>query len=178
MENESHRRLLEAVSFTARAHQGQLRKDRQTPYASHPFRVCLIVCQVFGIAEPDVLSAALLHDTIEDTPADFDDLAERFGTEVATWAGLLTKDMRLPEAQREAVYKEVLAMAPWQVKVCKLADIYDNLLDSSQLAPAQRQRTLRRSREYLAALDTPGLPPPVQQAQALVAQLLQQLQAE
>ena len=41
----NHRPLLEAIAFAARVHQGQLRKDGRTPYASHVFRVCLIVRQ-------------------------------------------------------------------------------------------------------------------------------------
>ena len=62
-----YRTLLEAVSFAARAHRHQLRKDGETPYVAHPFRVCLIVRHIFGIDDPAFLSAALLHDTIEDT---------------------------------------------------------------------------------------------------------------
>ena len=43
------RQLLEAVSFAARAHHGQMRKDHATPYVSHSFRVCLIVRDLFKI---------------------------------------------------------------------------------------------------------------------------------
>jgi guanosine-3',5'-bis(diphosphate) 3'-pyrophosphohydrolase len=171
-DDRASRRLLEAVSFAARAHDGQRRKDRQTPYASHPFRVCLIVRHVFGIADPAVLAAAVLHDTIEDTPTDFDDLAERFGTDVAGWAAMLSKDMRLPEADRERAYKEALARAPWQVKMCKLGDMYDNLLDSGHLSGDKRLRTFRRCRGYLAALDAPDLPDAARQAHRRVTELL------
>src|SRR5438874_3852729 len=90
-------RMLEAASFAARAHRHQLRKDGQTPYAAHPFRVCLIVRHVFGIDDPDFLAAALLHDTIEDTTTDFDDLAAEFGPRIAGYAAALSKDGRLPE---------------------------------------------------------------------------------
>ena len=82
---ETYGPLLSAVAFAARAHQHQLRKDNQTPYASHPFRVCLIVRHVFGIDDPEPLTAAVLHDTIEDTPTDYDDLQERFGDAVITY---------------------------------------------------------------------------------------------
>src|SRR6476660_6714705 len=92
-----HRSLLEAASFAARAHRHQLRKDGQTPYAAHPFRVCLIVRHVFGIDDPDTLTAALLHDTIEDTTTDFDDLEKQFGVKVAGWVAALTQDKRLPD---------------------------------------------------------------------------------
>ncbi|MFO0849232.1 MAG: HD domain-containing protein [Gemmataceae bacterium] len=144
--------LLDAISFAARAHRHQTRKDGATPYAAHPFRVCLVVRHVFGIDDPRVLTAAVLHDTVEDTPTDYDDLAERFGPEVAGWVAALTKDMRLPEPDREAAYHAVLASAPWPVVVCKLADIFDNLTDSGHLPPEKRARTVQRSAEYLAVL--------------------------
>ncbi len=144
--------LLLAASFAARAHRHQLRKDGQTPYSAHVVRVCLVASQVFGISDPPTLCAALLHDTLEDTTTDFDDLAEHFGTDVAGWVAALSKDTRRPDDDREAEYKRTLAVAPWQVQVCKLADIYDNLTDSVHLTPDKRARTLQRTADYLAAL--------------------------
>ena len=153
--------ILDAVAFAARAHQHAKRKDKETPYASHVFRVCLIVRHVFGISDEDVLTAALLHDTIEDTPTDYDDILERFGATVAGYVAALTKDMRRHDDDRENDYRNTLANAPWQVKVCKLADVYDNLIDSAHLGGDKRQRTLRRSRSYLTSLKTGDLPPAV-----------------
>lgn len=145
-------RLLSAASFAARAHRHQLRKDKETPYAAHPFRVCLVVRQVFGIDDPAVLTAALLHDTIEDTTTDYDDVVELFGEDVARWTAALTKDMRMPEPEREVAYLEQLAAAPWQVAACKLADIYDNMTDAKFLTPAGRAKQVARSRQYLDAM--------------------------
>src|SRR5437762_6917708 len=102
-------RMLEAASFAARAHRHQLRKDGQTPYAAHPFRVCLVVRHVFGIDDPEILAAALLHDTIEDTTTDYDDLEKQFGARVAGWAAALSKDKRLADDAREAAYTATLA---------------------------------------------------------------------
>lgn len=166
--------LLEAASFAARAHRHQLRKDKETPYAAHTFRVCLIARQVFGIADPKVLAAALLHDTIEDTPTDYDDLAERFGADVARWAAGLTKDMRLPDDEREQAYRDHLAHAEWPVLACKLADIYDNLTDSKHLSGEKRERTLGRSRSYLDAMK-PAVPPELKQAFELTEAKLTQV---
>jgi (p)ppGpp synthase/HD superfamily hydrolase len=168
---ESVRPLLEAVSFAARAHRHQVRKDGQTPYAAHVVRVCLIVRHVFGIDDPEVLAAALLHDAIEDTATDYDDLAESFGPSVAGIAAVLTKDMRLPHDEREAAYEAALAAADWRVKVCKLADLYDNVTDSRALSPAARVRTLGKSRRMLAALEV-GLPPQARAAFEAVSRLL------
>jgi guanosine-3',5'-bis(diphosphate) 3'-pyrophosphohydrolase len=175
MTDHPRRPLLEAISFAARAHDGQLRKDGKTPYASHPFRVCLIVRHIFNIDDETTLQAAILHDTIEDTPTDFDDIEQRFGTDVAVLVATLSKDMRQPEHDREIAYCTALAAAPWQVKVSKLADLYDNLLDMRGLSPESRQRTLRRSRRYLAALNTADLPAQARHAHDIVRRLLDEL---
>ena len=166
-----HRTLLEAASFAARAHRNQVRKDGQTPYAAHPFRACLIVRHVFGIDDPEFLAAALLHDTIEDTTTDYDDLAERFGARVAGWVAALSKDTRLPDDEREAAYMATLAAAEPAVKLAMLADIFDNLTDSRHLSPTARARTAERSRRYLAALET-NLPEVARKPIDLVRQLL------
>ena len=158
--------LLAAASFAARAHRHHLRKDGHTPYSAHPVRVCLVVATVFGVSDPKVLCAALLHDTLEDTPTDYDDLADLFGADVAGWVAALSKDVRLPDADREAEYKRVLAAAPWPVQVCKLADIYDNLSDAVHLPADKRAKTVARSGEYLAAMK-PTLNPEAERAFAL-----------
>ena len=157
--------LLEAASFAARAHQGQLRKDKETPYVAHVFRVCLIVRDLFGFDDPRMLLTALLHDTIEDTTTDFDDLAERFSPEVAEWVAILTKDKRLEEKEREAEYIRRLQEAPWQVKACKLADVYDNLSDLDALPAERRPQTLERTKHYLdgiGAAPSPKLKRPLE----------------
>ncbi|HEX4613933.1 MAG TPA: HD domain-containing protein [Urbifossiella sp.] len=168
--------VFEAAAFAARAHHHQLRKDRETPYVSHVFRVCLVVRHVFGFDDPTMLATALLHDTIEDTATDCDDVVERFGPVVAGWVATLTKDMRLPHEEREAEYIAALASAPWPVKVCKLADVYDNLNDCAHFTPAGRRRTCRKSRSYLDAVRD-GLPEKGQAAYALTEQKLAEVGA-
>lgn len=144
----------EAAAFAARAHRHHTRKDGHTPYVSHVFRVCLVVRHVFGFDDPRMLAAALLHDTIEDTNTDCDDIVERFGPEVAEWVSELSKDTRLPHDAREEEYKQTLAEADWQVKALKLADLYDNLGDSKHLGAAGRAKTAQKVRGYLDAVRT------------------------
>src|SRR5438552_6042427 len=98
-----------------------MRKDHATPYASHPFRVCLVVRDIFGFTDPRMLITALLHDTIEDTTTDFDDIEKQYGREIAQWVAQLTKNKALRDADREADYIQRLRAAPWQVQACKLA---------------------------------------------------------
>jgi (p)ppGpp synthase/HD superfamily hydrolase len=174
--SDPNRIVFDAVAFAARAHRHQLRKDRDTPYVSHVFRVCLVVRHVFGFDDPRMLAAAVLHDTIEDTATDCDDLIEHFGPDVARWVAALTKDMRLPHDEREEAYLRALAAADWQVKVCKLADVYDNLGDSRPLSPQGRNRTAAKSRLYLNATRT-GLPPAAEHATRLVEQRLAELES-
>jgi guanosine-3',5'-bis(diphosphate) 3'-pyrophosphohydrolase len=173
----TYRPLLETIAFAGRAHRHQLRKDGLTPYVSHAFRVCLVVRHVFGIDDPQVLMAAVLHDTVEDTTTDHDDVAEHFGKEVADWVALLSKDKRLGEAEREQAYCAQLAAAPWQVKVCKLADIFDNLMDSPHTRPQLRARTMRNSHRYLNTLK-PALPAEARRPFEIVSALLAAMEAQ
>ncbi len=170
------RPLLEAVAFAARAHRGQLRKDGATPYVSHVFRVCLVLRDVFGITDHKALTAAVLHDTLEDTTTDFDDLREHFGAEVASWVASLSKDKRRVHDEREALYEKQLAHAPWQVQVAKLADVFDNLLDSGHFPPEKRARTFQNADRYLAALRS-NLSEPAARPWEIVKQLRDELEA-
>jgi guanosine-3',5'-bis(diphosphate) 3'-pyrophosphohydrolase len=165
-----------AVAFATRAHQGQFRKDGKTPYASHVMRVCLVVRHVFGFDDPEMLCAALLHDTIEDTTTDRDDIDEHFGPTVGKWVAALTKNATLPFEEREAEYRSRLAAADWQVKACKLADIYDNMGDVKNFAPAGRRKNAEKSRKYIAAM-RPTLPEQLLPALALVEARLAELAA-
>ncbi len=121
--------VLRAASFAARKHQGQTRADNLTPYFSHVARVTLILSHVFGCDDEEILTAALLHDTIEDTATDYDEVAELFGTTVADYVVTLTKNVMLPKQEREEEYAARLAAAPEAVMIAKMADLYDNLSD-------------------------------------------------
>lgn len=142
-----------AASFAARAHAGQLRKDGETPYIAHLFRVAMTVRNVFGICDPDILAAALLHDTIEDTTVDYDELFDAFGPNIASLVVALTKDKRLEEDRREQAYMNQLLNAPWQARLIKLADVYDNLSDSPN-ASSMEATSLQKARDALQLAGT------------------------
>lgn len=146
--------LLSAISFAARAHRNHFRKDGETPYLAHPLRVMFILRHLFGVTDLETLTAAMLHDTIEDTTTDHDDLSERFGARVADYVAALSKDKRLPEDRREEQYHESLAAAPAAVQLCKLADVYDNLLDSEGMEPAARRKKIEKAREAVKRFET------------------------
>ena len=121
--------MLRAAGFAARKHRGQTRADNLTPYFSHVARVTLILSHVFGVEDEDTLTAALLHDTLEDTATDYDEIAALFGERVAGYVVLLTKNVMLPKKEREEDYAKRLSTAPEPVIIAKMADLYDNLSD-------------------------------------------------
>lgn len=153
-----------AASLATRFHDHQYRRDGVTPYVSHCVRVAMTVRDVFGCDDPAALAAALLHDVIEDTPGDFDDIEAATSIEVARIVAALTKNMAMREPQREVAYDEQIAAGPWQGRLIKLADVLDNLADAIADAPAlagdQLDRHLQRVRRALALAraDTSGQP--------------------
>ncbi len=166
-----------AISFAHRAHRGQLRKDGVTPYAAHPMRVLTLMMRVFGVEDPEVLAAAALHDTIEDTTTDRDDLIEAFGGRVAGYVAELSKDTRLPETEREKQYFDGLASAPLEVKLVKLGDTLDNLHDSRSISSRSREKAIGKARELLELFE-PSVPDSWSHALAAVREKVRSLEAE
>lgn len=135
----------EAAAFAARAHEEHYRKDGKTPYFSHPVRVAMTLMYVFGCHDAKALAAAMLHDTIEDSTTDYDDVAKRFGKEVADMVAALTKNMILPKKRREIDYDQRLSKADWRARLVKLADQYDNYSDAVMRAPNQPGKKRRET---------------------------------
>ena len=130
--------VVKAASMAAKLHHGHVRKDG-SPYFQHPARVAALLARAGG--DNELLAAGYLHDVIEDTPADHDDISEVFGQDVADWVGVMSKDHRLPESIREPAYKKQLIDGPWQGRAIKLADQIDNFTASmaGQKKPGKRR---------------------------------------
>ena len=143
-----------AMDLASRRHQGQFRRNGITPYASHPLRVAMVISAVFGIQDERILAAAAMHDLIEDTPVDYDEITEHFDAEIAGWVATMSKDMRLPEDRRKEEYDRALAAGPWQARLIKLADVYDNLSDCREERAISKAADKARRAVALAA----GLP--------------------
>lgn len=72
--------LISATAFAAKKYRGQWRKDAEkTPYINHPIALANVLINEAGIDDVSAVAAALLHDTIEDTPTTPDELLEVFG---------------------------------------------------------------------------------------------------
>ncbi len=150
----------EAASFAARAHAGQTRRDERTPYIAHPMRVALLVLDRFGCDDEVAIAIALLHDVIEDTPVDHDELAEAFSVAVADGVAALSKDARLPEAARDRAYDEAIAAADWRVRLVKLADTCDNAVDRAAADPATSARAVEKLHRAIAIAEAAADPQP------------------
>src|SRR5262245_7162925 len=94
--------LLKALHFAADKHCDQRRKGTNaSPYINHPIAVAQVLIAVGGIDDPVVLTAAVLHDTIEDTNTLPEELEEHFGAVVRALVEEFTMDMSLPPAERK-----------------------------------------------------------------------------
>lgn len=121
-----------ARDYATRAHQriDHRRKYSHQPYQIHLEAVAELVTRVSD--DPEVIAAAWLHDTVEDTPATLEDIENQFGRTVAELVEALT-DVSKPSdgnrAKRKAIDKSYLALASPGAKTVKLADLIDNCRD-------------------------------------------------
>jgi GTP diphosphokinase / guanosine-3',5'-bis(diphosphate) 3'-diphosphatase len=139
--------LLRALAFAAHKHRDQRRKDAAaSPYINHPIALANVLVNEGGVTDAEVLSAALLHDTVEDTATTLEELESEFGARVAGIVAEVTDDQRLPKAERKRLQVEHAAGLSREAKLVKLADKICNLRDVAERPPAQWD--LARRREY------------------------------
>lgn len=139
--------ILKALAYATEKHRGQTRKDADaTPYIYHPIDLASLLWTEAGIHDAEVLAAAILHDTIEDTTTTYDDLEERFGKAVADIVGEVTDDKSLPKAERKKRQVEHARHLPHKARLVKLADKTCNLRDIAATPP--KDWSLARRREY------------------------------
>ncbi len=86
---ESSRMFDDALLFAVRAHSGMIRK-KDTLYILHPMEAAVIAGTI--TTDPEVLSAAVLHDTVEDTPVTIEEIRKQFGARVAALVASETED--------------------------------------------------------------------------------------
>jgi len=122
--------LLKAVSFAAEKHRHQRRKDTHaSPYINHPIALTTVLTQECGVFDVNVLCAALLHDTIEDTDTSNEELIENFGEHIASIVFEVTDDKDLPKLERKRLQIEHAPHKSDQAKLVKWADKISNLRD-------------------------------------------------
>ena len=98
--------ISEAVSFAAKAHDGMRRKQSNTPYIIHPLEAAVIVSTMTD--DQHIISAAALHDVVEDTMVTLDEIEEKFGKRIAELVASETEDKRadLPPEETWHIRKE------------------------------------------------------------------------
>lgn len=128
----SQEKYLQAFHFAARAHSGQKYAGSDLPYIMHIAMVCMetiAALEVEPVDDPDLaVQCALLHDVIEDTPVRKNKIAEIFGKDVADGVELLSKKMKIKDKEKRfSEYLALLANAPKEIQMVKLADRISNL---------------------------------------------------
>jgi guanosine-3',5'-bis(diphosphate) 3'-pyrophosphohydrolase len=146
---EAPGRLLAVVAFAADAHRQHRRKDVEaTPYINHPVEVARILAEEGNVTDLEVLTAALLHDTIEDSDVSAQRLQDRFGARVRSLVEEVTDDKKLPkEVRKQLQIKHAARLSP-DGTLIKLADKIANRRDLVQSPPAEWSPD--RKREYFA----------------------------
>ncbi len=148
-------RIREAAEFGTSAHRGQKRLSGE-PFIAHPVAAAAILADLR--LDADTIVAAILHDVIEDTPTPKDQLAARFGADVAELVDGVTKLDRIKfksreEAQAESFRKMLLAMVrDLRVILVKLADRMHNMRTIGAMAPARRRAIARETLDIYAPI--------------------------
>ncbi len=120
-----------AIVFATNAHQGTERRGKGYPYILHPLEAMAIVATIDN--DPDLLAAAVLHDTVEDTEVTLEELQREFGEHVADLVADETDVRTLPDG-RELTWQERkkrdmdnLAAASREVKIVAMGDKLSNM---------------------------------------------------
>ena len=139
--------VLKAAHFAAKKHAGQRRKGAAAePYINHLLEVAELVSS--ALAEPDtnLVIAALLHDTVEDTGVTKEVLVETFGSDVADLVMEMTDDKSLPKAERKRLQIVHASQISVRAQGINLADKISNLRAIVASPPADWSG--ERKREY------------------------------
>lgn len=122
--------LLQAISFSAKKHRNQRRKGGDgEPYINHPLEVAHLIANIGKVTDYDILMAAVLHDTVEDTDTSAEELTELFGENVCKMVLEVTDDKSLPKKRRKELQIEHAPHLSIGAKHVKLADKISNVRD-------------------------------------------------
>ena len=139
--------LFKAITFAAEKHKFQKRKGQdKTPYINHPLQVADLLIRVGGQTDVTLITAAILHDTVEDTDATMQDIENQFGKAVAVIVKEVTDDKSLPKEERKRLQVETAPYKSDLAKMLKLADKTCNVRDIVERPP---NWTKQRKLDYL-----------------------------
>ena len=125
-----------ATGFAAWKHTGQFRKgEGNTPYIHHPIEVAAILSEIGSVTDSDVLQAALLHDTVEDTGTKDEEIELHFGSRVCSIVLEVTDDKTLEKHERKSAQIEHARHISMEAQSLKLADKISNVFDVAFSTP-------------------------------------------
>ncbi len=128
--------IIDGIVFSAEKHQFQTRKDSSnTPYIIHPIGVANNLMTIGKVRDADVIIAALLHDTVEDTDTSFDEIESRFGVRVTDFVREVTDDKSLAKDVRKRLQIEHAPHKSFGAAQVKLSDKLYNLSDMAKCPP-------------------------------------------
>jgi guanosine-3',5'-bis(diphosphate) 3'-pyrophosphohydrolase len=136
-------RIERAYKVAEAAHSGQMR-DEGTPYILHPLRVAILLVEELNVYSSKLVSAALLHDVIEDTEITREQIAAMFGEAVAEIVWLLSK---FEDASLYQYLAAIEAAAETGAPIVKLCDRLDNLRFLIRSPKAEKKRRYIRTTE-------------------------------
>ncbi len=138
-------RILAAAQFAAEKHAQQRRKGAaQEPYINHLIEVARLIADNTPQLDPELIMAAFLHDTVEDTGTTQEELAHKFGPDVASLVAEVTDDKTLPKERRKALQVANAPKKSPRGQTLKLADKISNLRSIMVSPPADWNRERRR----------------------------------
>lgn len=139
--------LFKALAFAAHKHRDQRRKGLDAaPYINHPIAVASLLIHEGAITDTETLCAALLHDTIEDTETQPEELTGAFGASICSIVQEVTDDRSLAKAERKQAQVDHAPHLSTKAKAVKLADKTCNLRDVINNPP--HDWSLERRQQY------------------------------
>jgi guanosine-3',5'-bis(diphosphate) 3'-pyrophosphohydrolase len=156
--NKSISLILRTAAFAADKHRHQRRKDyARTPYINHPLAVARVLAEEGSIKDPEILAAAILHDTLEDTETSRREVEREFGARIAALVSEVTDDKSLPKQRRKQLQIDHAPMKSKGAALIKVADKICNLRDLRDSPPKhwtaeRRQRYRRWASDVVTAL--------------------------
>ena len=129
-------RIFRALEFASEKHVHHRRKGgRDIPYINHPIAVATLLATLGDVTDPNLLAAAFLHDTVEDTDTTHEELIEHFGLEIAELVAEVTDDPSLSSAQRKLTQEREASSKSPRAKLLRLADKTCNVHDITYRPP-------------------------------------------
>ena len=129
--------VLKATQFAALKHCDQRREDGKTPYIIHPISVAMILAEIGSIEDLEILSAALLHDTLEDTDTSAHELDKIFGSRVRIIVEELTDNDMLTFSQRKQMQIDNAPYLSKDATLVRIADKISNVSDVIENPPPE-----------------------------------------